>query len=203
MKLPLKKQVPQKNLEIEDYPIGDASYHNFVFNQEHLTEKVHVFTNLSKKKKQKKNSFSSLSYLSKIQEQFELPEHADLKELDAHCILDLLKSESQKVWDEHLIHGVDYYGNQSFNSAEGMRHNLTQIVDYTEANTSAAPDIKMKMRYVAKCLKNNKEALGVVVMLASHGKDKFKINAKFIQRRWCLQRDERGWSEKSLRCVKV
>lgn len=54
-------------------------------------------------------------------------------------------------------------------SVAAMKPNLEAILKYAETSALAAPDIKSKMRFVALALRGNKDAYGIVVMLATHG----------------------------------
>lgn len=45
----------------------------------------------------------------------------------------------------------------------------THREQYAETDVKAAPDVKTKLRYVARAMRGNKDAYGVVVMLATHG----------------------------------
>ena len=56
-----------------------------------------------------------------------------------------------------------------FKKPADMKHNLTALVNYAEKDPKKSPDIKNKLRFVAKHVMDNEETLGVVVMLASHG----------------------------------
>jgi hypothetical protein len=46
---------------------------------------------------------------------------------------------------------------------------LKMLIDYAEDNASAAPDIRVKLRYVTKAVLQNKDSYGVLPMLATHG----------------------------------
>lgn len=79
---------------------------------------------------------------------------------------------------EALFHACDYSGNQAFTSVAAMEPNLKALTDYAESDVEtmgagmkgkASPDIRAKLRFVTKEIRDKPAALGVVVMLANHG----------------------------------
>ena len=77
--------------------------------------------------------------------------------------------------DDLLFNGVDYFGNQIFHTAEQMRTNLTNVINYAETNAQASPDIKQKLRYVTMKVLEDRETRAVVVMIACHGRNSFSL----------------------------
>ncbi len=50
-----------------------------------------------------------------------------------------------------------------------MEYALKSLVDYAESDIKAAPDVKIKLRYITRALRTNRDAFGVIPMLATHG----------------------------------
>jgi hypothetical protein len=97
----------------------------------------------------------------------------DLQNVDANEILKYLE-EPGHDWDLHLQHGVGYGGAQQFASVGDMVYALKALIEYSETNSMAAPDIKPKLRFITKSLRGDEKGfqedrLGVIPMLAVHG----------------------------------
>jgi hypothetical protein len=123
---------------IEAFPVGAPDVLGFVMDREHLSQRV--------------------------VELYEQPD-ASLEGVDCNELITML---SQGDWTTALWAGVDYYGNVQYKDAKAMEPNLKALISYVETNPKAAPDMKPKLRFVVKELRNNEGARGVVVMLASH-----------------------------------
>ena len=138
-----KPVVPQTKF-IETVPDGPTNFLGLIVNQKHMHFEV--------------------------KEIYEMPDV--VSELEGVNAMELLDLQKEAKWDDGVLekwHG--WSGGQAFKQGSAMVAPLTSVLEYAETNETAAKDIKPKLRYVTKCLKNMplEDAREVLCLLATHG----------------------------------
>jgi len=130
---------PNITPSIEKFPVGMQDFHGLQSDPKHLS--------------------------TRILEVYQQPD-VDLSDVQAEELIKLIE-DKEIDWTPALMMGVDYYGNQTYKQPAQMKSNLNSLVNYVNS-PKAAPDIKQKLLFVVKQLRTNRDALGCVVMMASH-----------------------------------
>lgn len=91
-----------------------------------------------------------------------------LADVDPERLFEELLDKTELFTEDIFLYAIDYYGNHIFHSVDELREPISNICRYAEDNESAAPDVKLKLRYVAKeCLAQL--AVSALPYLANHG----------------------------------
>lgn len=104
-----------------------------------------------------------------VLEQYENPDL--LKELEDVSAFELLDMQKKAKWDDGVLDRWYGWGDsQAFKNGDAMVAPLKTVVEYSEKDTTASKDIKPKLRYVTKALRNEAmDGRDVIAMISCHG----------------------------------
>jgi hypothetical protein len=104
-----------------------------------------------------------------------------LKDVDPLDLFEQILAKEELFTGDVFLFAIDYDGQHAFHSVDDLRPNIMAICDYAETNDSAAPDVKMKLRYAAKeCFE--KMAVTALPYLAVHGSGKVYYRSAGVNR---------------------
>ena len=94
-----------------------------------------------------------------------------LKELEDVSANELLEMQKKATWDDSVLcKWMGWGDSQAFKTGDAMVSPLKTVVEYSENDKTASKDIKPKLRYVTKALRDPElDGRDVLCMLACHG----------------------------------